>query len=46
MVQLGVNNHMWGHTGAQSSDDKTECSENPCMGPLTDQGEPLLETPE
>lgn len=46
MVQLGVNNHMWGHTGAQSSDDKTECLENPCMGPLTDQGGPLLETTE
>lgn len=46
MVQLGVNNHMWGHTGAQSSDDKTECLEKSCMGPLTDQGEPFLETPE
>lgn len=46
MVQLGVNNHMWGHTGAQSPDDKTECLEKPCMGPLTDQEGSLPETPE
>lgn len=46
MVQLGVNNHMWGHTRARPSDNKTECLEEPCMGPLTDQEEPFLETPE
>lgn len=46
MVQLGVNNHMWGHTGAQSTGDKTECLEKPCMGPLTDQEGPLPETTE
>lgn len=39
MVQLGVNNHMWGHTGAQSSDDKTEFGET-LDGP-SDRGEPL-----
>ncbi|OBS82883.1 hypothetical protein A6R68_23101 [Neotoma lepida] len=46
MVQLGVNNHMWGQTGAQSTDDKTECLEEPCMGPPSDQEGPLLEPPE
>ncbi|XP_027272666.1 TIR domain-containing adapter molecule 1 [Cricetulus griseus] len=43
MVQLGVNNHMWGQTGTQSTNDKTEC-EDPCLGPPSDQGGPLLES--
>ncbi|KAL6087590.1 hypothetical protein STEG23_011395 [Scotinomys teguina] len=46
MVQLGVNNHMWGQTGAQSTDDKTEYLEEPCMGPPSNQEGPLLEPPE
>ncbi|XP_052047942.1 TIR domain-containing adapter molecule 1 [Apodemus sylvaticus] len=46
MVQLGVNNHMWGHTGAQSPDGRTECSEEACVDPLTDQEGPLPEAPE
>lgn len=46
MVQLGVNNHMWGQTGAQATHDKTECLEDSCLGPPSDQGGPQLETPE